>query len=101
MTNKWLKTSIITGIIAGILALILSASWKTALIIAVVMTVLMIINNPKKRYMRVFWMLTAMFGLLNSFAFQFVGQVFDRDFEIKNNMLSNTVSIALVVLAAL
>ena len=101
MKNTWIKTSISAGIVAGIITFVLTSNWKVALIIATAATVLVVVSNPKKRYMRVFWMLAAMFILLNRFAFQFVGQIFGIDFEIKSNMISDTVSIALLILSAL
>ncbi|MBL4660146.1 MAG: hypothetical protein JKY19_07305 [Alcanivoracaceae bacterium] len=101
MKNTWLKTSISAGIVTGIITFILTSNWKIALIITSAVIFLVVVNNPKKRYMRVAWMVISMVFLLNRFAFQFVGQIFDIAFEIKGNMISDAVSIILLILAAL
>lgn len=69
MKNNWILTSIISGIISGILTFFLTSNWKISLIITVIVLVIVLLNNPKTRYFKAFYIVV--FPLVSNIYFAF------------------------------
>lgn len=99
--NNWYIKSIIAGLIIGLLSLIPFANVKFGILVFVIVTVFLIINNPKRRYMRAFWMVFSAFVTLNKFSLWVAGSIFEIDFRFESSVLDWTVSIFLILLSAI
>jgi len=99
MKNNWIFTAIVSGIIGGFLTLILTGFWELALISAILITIIILLNNPKRRYMKAFWIVLSVFVSLNKLFFDVSGELFGIDFKFKSNTVGTSISIGLLVLA--
>ncbi len=99
MQNKWLKVSLLTGVIGALASYFLIAVWQISLTTGLLIFIFVFINNPKKRFLKVFWVLITMFFMLNHFAFKIIGELFGISFNIESNMIGQGASIALIILA--
>jgi len=99
MKLPWIVTSIIVGTISGCVAFYFSSHSKISVAIAVIVGVIAYISNPKKRYMKAFWVVLAVFVTLNKFFFKIVGNLLGIEFEVGSNNLPLLVNIMLLLLA--
>ena len=101
MKTNWIITSSISGLIGGIIAYVLTSNWKISCVSAILVLVIVLLNNPARRYMKAFWVVLSMFMILNKFFFEVVGSMSDVHFKFGSNEAGSAVSIALAVLAAI
>jgi hypothetical protein len=99
MKNNWFLISLIAGISAGLLSFLIVKSWKVNLIIGVVVLIIMLINNPVRRYMRAFFVIIGLFLAMHRFSFEFIGSKAGIDFQFGSNQMHWVVSVGLLVLA--
>lgn len=101
MKTNWILTSVIAASLGGLVTYLLTRNWKLALIGALLIFVLMLINNPKRRYMKAFWTILSLILVLNQFFFRIVGEIFGIQFEFENEAVGDIVTVCLIVLAAI
>ena len=100
MKNNWFLISLFAGIAAGFLSFLIVKSWKVNLIIGIVVLIIMLINNPTRRYIRAFWVILGMFSLMHRFSFEIIGSITGIDFHFGSTKIHWIVSFGLLVLAA-
>lgn len=101
MKNSWILTSLISGIAAGILCYVLTRNWPLSILSAVLVGVVVLMNNPKRRYMKAFWAILSMVLILNKFFFAVAGNLLGTQFVAGTDEVGDGVSIALVILAGI
>lgn len=101
MNYKWLITSAIVGFIGALLAYIIGLNVKQSIVIFVIITIIVLINNPNRRYMKAFWIIFSLIIALNRFSYELVGQIFGIDLNISSGFNSDIISILLILLAGL
>jgi hypothetical protein len=101
MKSNWLITSIIAGAVAGGIAFYFGAHPKVSAVVAIITSVIVFTSNPKKRYMKAFWIVLSAFLTLNKLFFYIAGNLFGIEFKVGSNNLPPIVSIALLLLAGL
>lgn len=99
--SNWYVKSFLTGVISGLFSLLLYQSYHFGLFTFVLVTVLMVINNPKRRFMKAFWVVLSIFLALNKFSLWIAGAVFNVNFVFNSSILHWSVSIGLLILAAI
>lgn len=99
--NNWYLKSTITGLLSGLLSMILFPNLLFGISVFVLVTVIMIFNNPKRRFMKAFWAVLSIFVGLNKFSLWVAGKIFDVSFIFDTSVLDWTVSIVLLLLAGL
>ena len=99
MKNNWIITSIIAGLIAGIITLLLTGIWQLSLIGTIAVFLIVVVNNPKKRYMKAFWVILSMFLVLNRFYFEIIGDLAGVHFKAGSPEIGDIVSVFLIILA--
>ncbi len=101
MKSNWIFTSIIFGIIGGIITYFLTWSWKLAVIIGIIVFVIVLIFNPKTRYMKAFY--TALFPLLSNIYFTISTKTdhFDIEAGIKELDITTTIILGLICIICL
>lgn len=99
--NNWYIKSILTGLISGLFSLILFPNFIFGVIVFIVVLVLMLINNPKRRFMKAFWVVFSAFVALNKFSLWIAGEILDVEFFFNTSALDWSVSIFLILLLAL
>ena len=101
MKIPWFITSLIAGIAASIISYLLIKSWQISLLLGLLVFIVVLINNPKKRFFAAAWAILSMFLVLNRYFFEVVGNIEGIDFKIGANEIHPAVSIALLILAGL
>ena len=101
MKGNWIITSLIAGLIGGILTFYFTSNLKISIVASVIIFILVILRNPKRRYMKVFWVILSMLTILNKFFFQVIGNISGIDFKVGSSEVGDAVSIFLVALAGL
>jgi len=101
MKIHWTIISLLIGIISLIAVQLTFESWLISLPAGLVAFLIVLYFNPKKRYFRAFSFIIALIAGLNKFFFEFKGTLFGVDFKVGSKETSNSVTIALVVLAGL
>ena len=99
MKNNWIITSILSGIVGGIFSYLLINNWKLAFISSIIVAIIVLMNNPKRRYMKAFWVVLSMVVILNKYYFEIIGNLSDTHFKIGSNETGDLVSIFLIILA--
>jgi len=79
MKINWIVTSVIAAVIAGLITWLLTDSWKVALVSSVIVFVVVMINNPKTRYMKAFYVV--LFPLLCNIYFTIHSKTENFDIE--------------------
>ena len=69
MKTNWILTASGAGVLAGIVTYLLTGSWQLALIGGGIALVLVLLNNPVRRYINAFYVV--MLPLLSNFYFKF------------------------------
>ena len=85
--------------IGGIITWFLTGNWKLSLGSAILVFVIVLMNNPKRRYMKAFWVVLSMILILNKFYFDIAGKISGIDFKVGANKVGNSVTICLIILA--
>jgi len=98
--ENWIKKSILRGIIVGLISFLLFPNYWFSIFVFMIVTIIMILNNPKRRFMRAFWVVFSGFIGLNKFSLWIAGKIFDVNFLFNTSTLDWTVSIVLLLLAA-
>lgn len=101
MKSYWYIISIISGIIGGVIALIILNNWKISLISGLSVFIIILFNNPKRRYIKAFWIIISLIATLNSYFFKLTSDVLGIDFLIEKKGNGGNVILALVFLAML
>jgi hypothetical protein len=99
--NNWYLKSIVTGLLSGVVSMILFPNLLFGISVFALVTLIMILNNPKRRFMKAFWVVLSVFIGLNKFSLWIAGKIFDVSFIFDTSVLDWTVSIVLLLLAAL
>jgi lysylphosphatidylglycerol synthetase-like protein (DUF2156 family) len=99
MKNSWVFVSIISGLLGGILSYIFTKDWKISLAAGVFTMVIVFLRNPKRRFMRAFYII--LFTLIAKIWFLLDVTTTNFDFKIGLNKLNNTSVIILGCLALL
>ncbi len=68
MKFTWTLTSLLVGFAAGIITFLITHHWILSLVSFVAATVLVLMNNPKRRYMKAFYVV--LFPLLSNLYFE-------------------------------
>ena len=79
MENNWIITSSISSIIGFIITYVLTGDWRISIISAILVFILVILNNPKRRYMRAFYIV--LFPLLSNLYFTINSKTENFDIE--------------------
>jgi hypothetical protein len=98
--NNWYVKSVLTGVVTGLLSMLLFPNYIFGIIVFVLVTIIMILSNPKRRFMKAFWVLLSAFIGLNKFSLLLAGKIFQVNFIFESTALDWTVSIVLLLLAA-
>lgn len=101
LLKDWCVKSILVGLIIGFLSLLLIPSLYFGIPVFIIVSLLLILNNPKRRFMRVFWIVFSAFITLNKFSLWVAGSVFNFDFYFNSTVIPWIVSITLLLLSAL
>jgi|GEM_PF-1821035 len=101
MKTNWIITSLISGIIGGLIAWLLTGSWQIGILSAVLIFVIVLMSNPKRRFMKAFWVVLSILVILNRFYFEIIGNVSGTSYKVGSNEIGDSVSIFLIILAAL
>jgi len=96
---SWITISLASSFLSGILTYIFTKSWKISLISSIIVFIIILLNNPKRRFMKAFWATFSLFATLNSFYFNVAGKISNTNFQLANNNISDTLSISLIVLS--
>jgi len=99
MKNSWVLVSIICGLLSGIFSLIFTKNWKISLIAGVVTAVIILLRNPKRRFIRAFYVI--LFTLIAKIWFLLDITTPNFDLKIGLNKLNDTAVIVLGCLAFL
>lgn len=98
MKTSWIITSLIAAIVASLLAYVLTGNWKISVISGAFVAVLVYLNNPKKRYMKAFFIV--LFPLLYNFFLMVDSKTEDWDIKFGFNEV-NPLTTALLGLIAI
>ena len=79
MKLNWTITSAISGLIGGLITYGLTQNWKISLIISIVLFIVVIQSNPKRRYMKVFYI--ALFPLISNIYFNINSKTENLDIQ--------------------
>ncbi len=101
MKLSWPLTSILIGIIGGLLTFLLTRNWKISLLAGVLISIVMLLNNPKRRYMKAFWAILSLILVLNKFFFEIMGQVSAVHFKVGSDEIGSAATVFLIVLAGI
>lgn len=99
--DNWIFVSSIGSIIGFLLALLLVRNWKIALIVAIIVFIIIISFNPKRRYIKAFYFVLALFLTLNKFFFELVGHISGIDFKMGTDKMNTATNIAFIFLAGM
>lgn len=101
MKLNWIIKSAISGLIGGIITYALTSNWKISLVSSIVIFVLVILNNPNRRYMRAFYI--ALFPLLSSVYFNVTSKTENLDMRIgiKELGVAETIVLGLIAIICL
>ncbi|WP_127022777.1 hypothetical protein [Flagellimonas beolgyonensis] len=98
MKLNWFVISFFIGVLAGIICFLVSKSISLSLIIGFLVLLVMMLYNPQRRYIKAFWAILINLILLNRVVYKFLGKIANVSFEISSPVLSDTVSVSLVLL---
>ncbi len=101
MKNSWFITALISGVLSGIITFFLTYSWKLAFLAALLITITVMINNPNRKFMKVFWVLIAMLVVVNKSFFDFVGNFSGIPFTFKSIIVGNLITFFLALSSCL
>lgn len=99
MKINWIVTSLIAATIAGMITWFLTGNWKVALVGSAIVFVIVMINNPKTRYMKAFY--AVLFPILCNVYFTIQSKTENFDIEAGLRELDKTTTIALAIIAAI
>ena len=99
--NNWYVKSVLTGVVTGLLSMLHFPNYYFGIVVFVVVTIIMILSNPKRRFMKAFWVLLSAFIGLNKFSLLLAGKIFEVNFIFDSTALDWMVSIVLLLLAAI
>lgn len=98
---NWIIISIILAITGGLITFLLTKSWKLSIVSSVLIFVIALINNPRRRFIKAFWVILSMTMILNRYFFEYTGKLFDIDLKIGTNEAEPVVTVFLIILAGL
>ncbi|KAA3636947.1 MAG: tetratricopeptide repeat protein [Bacteroidetes bacterium] len=101
MKIPWIITSLIASFIGGLLTYYFTSNLKTSLIASVIVFILVILRNPKRRYIKAFWVILSVLIIQNRFFFEVIGTVSETNFKVGLSEERDVVSVFLILLAAL
>lgn len=87
--------------VAGIISYFIYGHWKLSIASSILVMIVVLLNNPKRRYMKAFWVVLSMLLMLNKFYFEIIGSLTDVNYKIGTNEIGNSVSIFLIILAVI
>lgn len=99
MKNSWVFISIISGLLSGVLSFVFTEKWKISLAAGVLTMVFVFLRNPKRRFMRAFYII--LFTLIAKIWFLLDITAPNFNFKIGLNKINNTSVIVLGSLAFL
>lgn len=99
MKINWIVTSFIAATIAGMITWFLTGSWKVALVSMVIVFVIVMINNPKTRYMKAFYVV--LFPLLCNIYFTIQSKTENFDIQAGLRELDIASTIGLFILGVI
>ena len=97
MTIKWIVVSVVSGIFGGLITYALTRSWKISLISAVTVLVIVVLNDPKRRFMKAFYVV--LFPLLSNMYFETTASTESFDFFLVLKKIGTTETIVLGIIA--
>lgn len=101
MKNNWVTISILSALISGLTTFLLTMNWKLSILISGLIFLIVLANNPKRRYMKAFWVVLSMILILNKFFFQVIGEISEIHFKLGSNKIGSAVTISLIFLAGI
>lgn len=101
MQFNWIITSAISGLVGGIIAWFLTGNWTIALVCAIIVFVIVVLNNPNRRYIRAFYIV--LFPLLSNiyFTIQSKTENFDIQAGLKELDMVTTFVLGLIAVSCL
>ena len=99
MKNSWLITALISGMLSGSITFFLTYSWKLACLAGLLITITVMITNPNRKFMKVFWVLIAMLVVVNKSFFEWIGNFSGIPFKFESLVMGNLITILLALLS--
>lgn len=99
MKRNWIFTAIIAAISTGLISYFFTRSWKVSIASSIIVLILVLLNNPKRRFIKVFWVTLSVILLLNKFSFKVFGEILGVNFDFEGKTIDGNVSIFLIILA--
>lgn len=97
--NNWYFKSVLIGLCIGAISLIFIPHLKFGIFVFVLVSSVLILNNPKRRYIIVFRILIITFIALNRFSFWIIGQINDAEYGFASLQIELAVNISLLALS--
>jgi len=103
MKKNWISTSIISGIIGGFITFVLTGNWKLSLISGIIILIIVQLNNPKRRYIKAFYivsfpLLFNIYFTINSTSENFDIQAGLKELDMFSILVLGSISVVCLIL---
>lgn len=101
MNLKWILISASSGGIAGGLTYLLTGNWKLALLSSILVFVIVLLNNPKRRYLKAFYIVLIPLACNTYFTIDSKTENFNIQAGLKELDIMTTLMLGLIALLCL